>query len=167
MFFKSILWVFQLFQGHVSVLEWWSMACLHFPHSPSAGSWGGGDGRWPSEQRWVVGVGHRNPPLLHFIRQQTHRQSGSDKDRRTASSDNYRHHSAQAEARESRGEGERGINREWWHSHKAKNKRWNNEVWQRLWKITELIETTTKRCTLMRGIPLSDQKFWLCGNEHY
>lgn len=64
---------------------------------------GGGKGRQPSEQRWVVGVGHRNPLLLHFIRQQTHRQSGSDKDRRTASSDNHRHHSAQAEARESRG----------------------------------------------------------------
>lgn len=51
--------------------------------------------------RWVVGVGHRSPLLLHFIRQQTHRESGSDKDRRTASSDNRRHHSAQAEARES------------------------------------------------------------------
>lgn len=79
------------------------MACLHFQRSPRAGRWGGGDGRWPSEQRWVVGVGHRNPLLLHFIRQQTHRQSGSDKDRRTASSDNHRHHSAQAEARERRG----------------------------------------------------------------
>lgn len=78
------------------------MACLHFQHSPSAGSWGGGEGRWPSEQRWVADVGHRNPLLLHFIRQQTHRQSGSDKDRRTASSDNHRHHSAQAEAKESR-----------------------------------------------------------------
>lgn len=64
---------------------------------------GGGKGRQPSEQRWAVGVGHRNPLLLHFIRQQTHRQSGSDKDRRTASSDNHHHHSAQAEARESRG----------------------------------------------------------------
>lgn len=64
---------------------------------------GGGMGWWPSEQRWVVGVGHRNPLLLHFIRQQTHWESGSDKDRRTASSDNHRHHSAQAEARESRG----------------------------------------------------------------
>lgn len=77
------------------------MARLHFQHSLSAGSWGGGDGRWPSEQRWVVGVGQRNPLLLHFIRQQTHSQSGSDKDRRTASSDNHHHHSAEAEARES------------------------------------------------------------------
>lgn len=51
--------------------------------------------------RWVVGGGHRDPLLLHFIRQQTHRESGSDKDRGTASSDNHCHHSAQAEARES------------------------------------------------------------------
>lgn len=86
------------------------MACLHFQHSPSAGEAGTGGGL-QNKGGWV-GVGHRNPLLLRFIRQQTHRQSGSDKDRRTASSDNRRQHSAQAEPRESRWKWERGINGE-------------------------------------------------------
>lgn len=42
-----------------------------------------------------VGGGCRasQSPLLHFIRQQTHRQSGRDGDRRAAFSDNRHHHS--------------------------------------------------------------------------
>lgn len=42
-------------------------------------------------------------PLLHFIRQQTHRQSGRDGDRRAAFSDNRHHHSQHRVQRDGEG----------------------------------------------------------------
>lgn len=47
--------------------------------------------------RWVGGVGRHNPFCCIFIRQQTHRQSGRDGDRRTAFSDNQHNHSQHGE----------------------------------------------------------------------
>lgn len=113
--------------------------------------------------RWVAGVGHRGPLLLHFIRQQTHRESGSDKDRRTASSDSQRQHSAQAEARESR-----------WKEGEALTETDDSVIKPRtkgdIMKFDrdtelhrELIKARNKRCILARGTPLSGLergRFW-------
>lgn len=90
--------------------------------------------------------------MLHFIRQQTYRQSSRDRDRRTAYSDNQHYHSTPKQV-ERVTEKENVTLIESDDSQKAKNKRRRkSEVQQRLQKGMELVKTGNKRWYLLREI---------------
>lgn len=105
--------------------------------------------------------------LLHFIRQQTHRQSGTDGDRGTAFSDNQHNHSTQREVRERGKENVTLIDR-------TVMSQSNQE--QKVKKEWSSVQTSESRAHKGRTEKMERREinpcqagleFWVCGHERY